>query len=75
MKGNDYVKCAEDFRTIYNNAWAKGHFNFKPMSKEMGMNIMKKLKPIADKKIMLLWLPQGPTHCHVYYDSRVESNF
>jgi GNAT superfamily N-acetyltransferase len=53
MKGNDYVKCAEDFRTIYNNAWAKGHFNFKPMSKEMGMNIMKKLKPIADKKIML----------------------
>lgn len=53
MKGNDYVKYAEDFRQVYNSAWAKGHYNFKPMSKEMSLNIMKKLKPIADKKIML----------------------
>lgn len=59
MKGSDYVKYAEDFRTVYNNAWARGHFNFKPMSKDMAMNIMKKLKPIADPKIMLYAYHKG----------------
>jgi len=59
MKGTDYSKYAEDFRTIYNNAWAKGHFNFKPMSKEMSISIMKKLKPIADPKIMFYAYHKG----------------
>lgn len=53
MKGNDYAKYAEDFRQVYNNAWGKGQEGFKEMPKEMAINVMKKLKPIADKKIML----------------------
>lgn len=52
LKDRNFRKYAEDFRTVYNNAWAKGHFNFKPMSKEISLSIMDKLKPIADPKIM-----------------------
>jgi hypothetical protein len=43
-------KFAEDFRTIYNNAWG-GHDNFKPMEKEQALNIMNKLKPVLDPDI------------------------
>ena len=52
VKDKNYQRYAEDFRTVYNNAWAKGHYNFKPMTKEVSRMIMKKLKPIADPKLM-----------------------
>ncbi len=44
-------KFAEDFRTIYNNAWG-GHSSFKPMEKEQALNIMNKLKPVLDPDIV-----------------------
>jgi hypothetical protein len=44
-------KFAEDFRTIYNNAWG-GHSGFKPMEKEQALNIMSKLKPVLDPDIV-----------------------
>lgn len=59
MKNRDYAKYAEDFRTVYNNAWGKGHFNFKPMTKEVSMMIMNKLKPIADLKLMYFAYHKG----------------
>lgn len=59
MEGSDYVKYAEDFRTVYNNAWGKGHFNFKPMKRDMAINIMRKLKPIADPKLMYFGYHKG----------------
>ena len=39
-------KYAEDFRTVYNEAWAKAHKGFKPMRKEQAMGLMKTMKPI-----------------------------
>lgn len=44
-------KFAEDFRTIYNNAWG-GFTGFKPMEKDQAQNIMRKLKPVLDPKIV-----------------------
>ncbi len=61
LKGQGYsVRCidptntdkfAEDFRTIYNDAW-RVHDNFKPMEKEQAQNIMRMLKPIMDPDII-----------------------
>lgn len=45
-------KFAEDFRTIYNNAWG-GHDNFKKMRKEQSETIMKKLKPILAPELAI----------------------
>lgn len=59
MKGTDYQQYAEDFRTVYNNAWAKGHFNFKPMTIEVARMIMKKLKPIADPRLIYFAYHKG----------------
>jgi GNAT superfamily N-acetyltransferase len=59
VRDRNYEKYAEDFRTVYNNAWAKGHFNFKPMSKDVARMIMKKLKPIADPRLMYFGWHKG----------------
>lgn len=45
-------ESAEDFRTVYNRAWVT-HDNFKSMSKEQAMSIMKKMKPVLDER--LIW--------------------
>ncbi|MEM0996306.1 MAG: hypothetical protein AAGN35_04465 [Bacteroidota bacterium] len=45
-------KFAEDFRTIYNNAWG-GHDNFKMMRPEQSRNIMRKLKPILAPELAI----------------------
>lgn len=44
-------KYAEDFRTVYNDAWAK-HGGVPEMSSEQAATIMKKMKPIMDEKII-----------------------
>lgn len=44
-------KFAEDFRTVYNSSWIK-HHNFKGMSKEQAMTIMRAIKPIMDEDLM-----------------------
>ncbi|MFN8416603.1 MAG: hypothetical protein U0U66_09740 [Cytophagaceae bacterium] len=51
-------KYAEDFRTIYNKAWAK-HSGVSEMPKAQAMNIMKQMKPVLDEDI--IWF--------AYYDS------
>jgi len=59
IEKKNLAKYAEDFRTIYNRAWAI-HDNFKSMSKIQAMSIMKKMKPILDEDI--IWF--------AYYESR-----
>lgn len=44
-------KYAEDFRHVYNLAWAK-HGGVSTMAKAQAMNIMKQIKPVLDEKIM-----------------------
>ena len=39
-------KYAEDFRIVYNKAWADAHKGFKPMKKEQTRRLMNTLKPI-----------------------------
>lgn len=45
-------EIADNFRTVYNSAWA-GHNNFKKMDEKTAHKIMKTLKPIYDKDIMV----------------------
>ncbi len=45
------AKYAEDFRYVYNKAWAK-HLGVREMHKEQALNIMKQLKPILDERII-----------------------
>ena len=52
-------KYAEDFRTIYNSAW-KRHDNFKGMTKEQSMSVMKTIKPVMENE--LIWF--------AYYDKK-----
>jgi hypothetical protein len=51
MIGNDIVKYASDFTTVYNKAWA-GHGGLKEMKKEQSILLFKKLKPVMDKKVL-----------------------
>ncbi len=44
-------KFAEDFRTVYNSSWIR-HHNFKGMSREQAMSIMKTIKPVMDEELM-----------------------
>lgn len=44
-------KYAEDFRYVYNKAWAK-HLGVREMHKEQAMSIMKQLKPVLDERII-----------------------
>ncbi len=52
LNKSQITKFAEDFRTIYNNAWG-GHDNFKKMRKEQSQTIMKKLKPILAPELAI----------------------
>lgn len=45
-------QIAENFRTVYNAAWA-GHNNFKDMKPATALKIMKQLKPVYDPDIMI----------------------
>lgn len=57
MRLSKLEKYAEDFRTIYNKAWAK-HSGVEPMTADQALGIMKRLKPILDPEIIL----------YAYYD-------
>ena len=47
-----FDRAAEDFRTIYNKAWALFP-GVKPMSREEAQELMKAMKPIIDPEIIL----------------------
>ena len=45
-------QVADDFLTVYNNAWG-GHHGFKHMKRAEAQKIMKALKPVVDKDIVI----------------------
>ncbi|MDA0193878.1 MAG: hypothetical protein O2887_02985 [Bacteroidetes bacterium] len=51
LKKKLLVKYGEDFRTVYNKAWANRE-GVPQMSSEQASSIMKKMKPIIDEKII-----------------------
>lgn len=51
IKKKQLVKFAEDFRTIYNEAWAR-HGGVQQMRKEQAMSIMKAMKPILCEELV-----------------------
>lgn len=51
MKLKQLPKYTEDFRLVYNKAWAN-HDGVAEMTKEQSENIMKQMKPIIDEKII-----------------------
>lgn len=46
-------KYAEDFMTIYNEAWASTHKFFKPITKEAAIHTFKSMKGIADEELVV----------------------
>lgn len=59
IKKNQLDKYAEDFRTVYNEAWVT-HDNFKAMSAKMARSLFRKMKPITDEDLVTF----------VYYNNR-----
>ncbi len=51
LRKSELRKYTEDFRTVYNEAWAS-HSGVAKMSPTQATSIMKKLKPIMDERIM-----------------------
>lgn len=51
LRISELDKYTEDFRSIYNQAWA-GHDGVAEMSKNQSQAIMKQMKPIIDEKII-----------------------
>lgn len=52
VRGMSIDAIAENFKTVYNNAWA-GHNNFQEMNSKTANKIMKQLKPVYDPDIMV----------------------
>ncbi|MEE4178312.1 MAG: hypothetical protein V2I46_12480 [Bacteroides sp.] len=46
-------KYAEDFKTIYNEAWAHTHKFFKPISKDAALAIFESIKSVVDEKLVI----------------------
>lgn len=51
MVGVSDEKLTRDFLTVYNGAWGD-HAGFKPMTEKVARAMMKKLKPVLDKRIV-----------------------
>jgi hypothetical protein len=51
IKKRHWRKHAEEFRTVYNAAWAR-HSGVPEMTRQMALTVMKKMKPIMDEKII-----------------------
>ena len=51
IRKNNLAKYAEDFRYVYNKAWAK-HAGVRDMPKAQAMSIINQLKPILDEEIV-----------------------
>lgn len=56
IKKNNLSKYAEDFRTVYNEAWGT-HENFKKMNYDLAQSLFNKMKAIIDEDLI----------CFVYY--------
>ncbi|NNE54662.1 MAG: hypothetical protein HKN32_01485, partial [Flavobacteriales bacterium] len=52
IRGRSLERVAEDFLTVYNNAWG-GHHGFKKMKLREAQKIMKALKPVIDRDIVI----------------------
>lgn len=52
VRNHTWDQMAEDFRTVYNNAWG-GHHGFKAMPEAQSKRIIKSLKPIIDRDIIV----------------------
>lgn len=52
IRGRTWDQVAEDFCTVYNNAWG-GHHGFKSMPLAQAKKIMGALKPIVDRDIIV----------------------
>ncbi|MEE2700054.1 MAG: hypothetical protein VYD71_01660 [Bacteroidota bacterium] len=52
FKKKDKLKYAEDFRIVYNKAWGNTFHNFKSMKQKQAINIINKMSPIMDEKII-----------------------
>ena len=48
---NNLKKYAEDFREVYNTAWVT-HDNFKGMSEEQAMSMLRKIKPVMEEDLV-----------------------
>lgn len=60
VRGMSIEQIAENFKIVYNNAWA-GHNNFKDMKSSTSLKIMKQLKPVYDPDIMVfVYYNQNP---------------
>ncbi|MGK6352133.1 hypothetical protein [Parapedobacter sp. DT-150] len=58
MDRHQLDKAAEDFRTVYNAAWAK-HEGVSPMSTETARKLLQRMKPIIDPKIIWFAYHEG----------------
>ncbi len=52
-------KYAEDFKTIYNEAWTHTHKYFKPMSKEAAIHTFNSMKDIVDEELVIFAYHHG----------------
>jgi hypothetical protein len=64
IRGKKIDKVAEDFRTVYNDAWG-GHEHFKPLSADAAQKLFRSMKPAIDPDIIIF----------VYYDKKPVSFF
>ncbi|MBC8266788.1 MAG: hypothetical protein H8E84_07460 [Flavobacteriales bacterium] len=52
FRKKDKLKYAEDFRIVYNKAWVNSFSNFNKMRQKQAINIINKMSPIMDEKII-----------------------
>ncbi|MEZ4904070.1 MAG: hypothetical protein R2822_21145 [Spirosomataceae bacterium] len=62
------AKYAEDFRQIYNKAWAK-NLGTEDITPEKARALMDRMKPIMDEELMWFGYHQGEPIAFFYYAS------
>ncbi len=53
FRASEFDRFAKDIMEVYNKAWVK-HEGVNPITAEQGMNLLKRLKPILDERI--IWI-------------------
>jgi hypothetical protein len=53
LRSDNLEKYADDFKTIYNEAWASTHKFFKPITKEVALHTFKSMKSIIDEELII----------------------
>lgn len=71
LEKDKMFEYAEDFRTVYNKAWAT-HSNFKGMSETQARSIIRKLKPVMDPQ--LIWFAYYQNEAVGFFISLPELN-